>query len=499
MKKILSLILSAAVASTGISPLTRAQETTEEANWVLAWSDEFEGDSLDMTKWSYELGNWLLDNKGNYETSGWGNNEQEFYTDKNALVENGTLTIQAKKETYTDAVQGTYEYTSSKLVTKNKFSMCLGKVEIRARVDSGRSLWPALWMLPENSVYGRWAASGEIDIMEGFGSTPEKICGTIHFGNVWPENKYLTEYYYFKDGDSTENWHTYSIEWEEDEIRWYVDDVLYSTQNNWYLDGRTYPAPFDQNFYLIMNLAVGGHFDGVDGIYADPAIFENGPKELEVDYVRVYQKDGITKKPAELQHMTMKPYFMEGGTGTASNSDNGTMIEISDTGSQTYSVMAAVESLDIKKEQKYTLDFDILSTVPRDIELTIENYAYDRFFDKKITLTEEPQHFHYECSFENDEKADIKFLLGKTDENISSGHKVLISGLRWSVCDEADDAFGDLNSDGICDITDLSMLSLYLLDDMEFSKSQLKTADINSDERINLSDLAQMKRFLMRK
>jgi beta-glucanase (GH16 family) len=135
MKKILSLILSAAVASTGISPLTRAQETTEEANWVLAWSDEFEGDSLDMTKWSYELGNWLLDNKGNYETSGWGNNEQEFYTDKNALVENGTLTIQAKKETYTDAVQGTYEYTSSKLVTQNKFSMCLGKVEIRARVD----------------------------------------------------------------------------------------------------------------------------------------------------------------------------------------------------------------------------------------------------------------------------------------------------------------------------------------------------------------------------
>ncbi|HQM00249.1 MAG TPA: glycoside hydrolase family 16 protein, partial [Ruminococcus flavefaciens] len=148
--------------------------------YTLIWSDEFDGNSLDTDKWSYELGNWKLDENGNYVTNGWGNNEQEFYTDKNASVSDGVLTIAARKENYTDAVQGNYEYTSSRLSTQHKFSTCGGRIEVRAKCDSGKSLWPAIWMLPEDSVYGGWAASGEIDIMEGWGSTPDKICGTIH-------------------------------------------------------------------------------------------------------------------------------------------------------------------------------------------------------------------------------------------------------------------------------------------------------------------------------
>ncbi|MBQ4533928.1 MAG: family 16 glycosylhydrolase, partial [Ruminococcus sp.] len=260
----------------------------------LVWSDEFSGESLDDSKWSYELGNWKLDANGNYITNGWGNNEQQFYTDSNAAVKDGILTISARKEHYSDKVQGEYEYTSARLSSQHLFSTCGGRIEVRARCDSGKSLWPAIWMLPEDSAYGGWAASGEIDIMEGWGSTPEKICGTIHFGDVWPNNTYLTNNYEFTDGDSTENWHTYAIEWESDEIRWYVDDTLYSTQTDWYSANRTYPAPFDQNFYLILNLAVGGHFDGVDGIHADPSIFDDGEKQFQIDYVRVYDKGAFT-------------------------------------------------------------------------------------------------------------------------------------------------------------------------------------------------------------
>lgn len=226
-KSISGIVAAALFLQMSVSLPLKAEEAKNDS-WVLTWADEFDGNSVDMTKWSYDTGNWKLDENGNYETNGWGNNEQEFYTDKNAEVSDGTLKIYAKKEQYSDPVQGNYDYTSAKLITLGKFDMCYGKVDIRARVDSGKSLWPALWMLPSDSVYGKWAASGEIDIMEGWGSTPEKVCGTIHFGDTWPGNTYLTQNYTFANGDSTENWHTYSVEWEKGEIRWFIDGELYS-------------------------------------------------------------------------------------------------------------------------------------------------------------------------------------------------------------------------------------------------------------------------------
>ncbi len=143
-------------------------------------------------------------------------------------------------------------------------------------------------MLPEQDKYGAWASSGEIDVMEAWGSHPEKVAGTIHYGENWPNNKYTGKDYHFPDGGRIDQWHTYAVEWEPGELRWYVDGNLYQTQNDWYSKGKntatnySYPAPFDQNFYLVMNLAVGGWFDGeVDATTKFPA-------EMEVDYVRVY-------------------------------------------------------------------------------------------------------------------------------------------------------------------------------------------------------------------
>jgi beta-glucanase (GH16 family) len=273
----------------------------DDAKWKLVWSDEFSKAEIDHSKWNFETGNWIVDKDGNPVAAGWGNNEKQFYTDKNenAFVKDGKLVIRAKKEQASDQF-GTYDYTSAKLTTKGTFSKTYGRYEMRAKLPTGKGLWPAFWMLPEEDRYGGWAASGEIDIMESWGSQPDKVAGTIHYGETWPNNKYTGKDYHFAEGDGIDKWHTYAVEWEPGEIRWYVDGQLYQTQNDWYAKEAnkaskySYPAPFDQDFYLIMNLAVGGWFDGdVDETTPFPA-------EMEVDYVRVFDlKNGKYRDAVE--------------------------------------------------------------------------------------------------------------------------------------------------------------------------------------------------------
>ncbi|MEJ6529356.1 carbohydrate binding domain-containing protein [Exiguobacterium sp. USCH10] len=273
----------------------------DDAKWKLVWSDEFSKAEIDHSKWNFETGNWIVDKDGNPVAAGWGNNEKQFYTDKNenAFVKDGKLIIRAKKEQASDQF-GTYDYTSAKLTTKGTFSKTYGRYEMRAKLPTGKGLWPAFWMLPEEDRYGGWAASGEIDIMESWGSQPDKVAGTIHYGETWPNNKYTGKDYHFAEGDGIDKWHTYAVEWEPGEIRWYVDGQLYQTQNDWYAKEAnkaskySYPAPFDQDFYLIMNLAVGGWFDGdVDETTPFPA-------EMEVDYVRVFDlKNGKYRDAVE--------------------------------------------------------------------------------------------------------------------------------------------------------------------------------------------------------
>ena len=396
----------------------------------LIWNDEFEGESLDMTKWSYELGNWKLDADGNYITGGWGNNEQQFYTDSNAELHDGILTIAARKEHYSDPVQGEYEYTSARLSTQHKFSACGGRIEVRARCDSGKSLWPAIWMLPEDSAYGGWAASGEIDIMEGWGSTPEKVCGTIHFGDVWPNNTYLTNDHSFTEGDSTENWHTYAVEWESGEIRWYVDDVLYSTQSDWFSANHSYPAPFDQNFYIILNLAVGGHFDGVDGIYADPTIFENGERCFDIDYVRVYDLDK-SFVPTPVTSLPLEAYI-EGADASLTNKDGRTEIAVSAVGDLEYGVMGLIRGKKVSAGKKYTLSFDAESDAERVMIVTAEDSAYNRYLDEKLTIGTEKKHYSFDVVFDADMNTDLKFQLGNIGNAADIGaHKVTLSNIIW--------------------------------------------------------------------
>jgi len=267
----------------------------KETDWSLVWSDEFMTAEIDDSKWTYDIGNWIVDENGEGISPGWGNNEQEYYTDspENSYIEDGKMVIKAQKEEEPITDQfGSYDYTSAKLKTKGLFSKKYGKFEARMKLPEGQGFWPAFWMMPEDSVYGEWAASGEIDIMEAAGKDTSNIGGTIHYGEQYPNNTYRGTEYHFPEGTDYTDYHTYSVEWEPGEIRWYVDGELYQTLNNWFSKGEdeaanyTYPAPFDQEFYLIMNLAVGGWYGGnADETTPFPGI-------MEVDYVRVYELTG---------------------------------------------------------------------------------------------------------------------------------------------------------------------------------------------------------------
>lgn len=411
--------------------LLKRRALTDDGTPRLLWCDEFDGDALDRTKWNYELGNWKLDADGNYITNGWGNNEQEFYTDSNAAVHDGILTIAARREHYSDPVQGEYDYTSARLSTQHLFSACGGRIEVRARCDAGKSLWPAIWMLPEDSAYGGWAASGEIDIMEGWGSTPEKICGTIHFGDVWPNNTYLTNNYEFPAGDSAENWHTYAVEWESGEIRWYVDDTLYSTQSEWFSANHAYPAPFDQNFYLILNLAVGGHFDGVDGVQADPSIFADGERHFEIDYVRVYDL-GWDFAPAPVTSLPLESYI-EGAEAALVNKDGETVITVENAGTLEYAVMGLIRGKAVHAGETHTLSFDVSSTAAREMIVTAEDAAYTRYLDEKLTISPEKTHYSFDVTFTADMTVDLKFQLGNIGDAAAAGrHSVTLQNIAWT-------------------------------------------------------------------
>lgn len=267
--------------------------------WNLYFNDEFSGNALDMSNWSYNTGYFIDPSDPN--TYGWGNNEAEYYTDEedNIFVRDGSLHLVAKYDPYTftctDEAQTkvTADYSSGKIISKDKVSFTYGRIDFRAKLPAGNGLWPALWMLANDDTYGSWAASGELDVMEARGRVPNSTSGTIHYGGQWPGNRYTGTDYIFPEGSTFDDgYHVYSVIWEEDNITWYVDGEFfqYIPKSQWYSSGSgSDTAPFDQDFFIIMNLAVGGWFDG--GVLPD-ADFSSA--EMLVDYVRVYKEEGST-------------------------------------------------------------------------------------------------------------------------------------------------------------------------------------------------------------
>lgn len=228
----------------------------------LIWSDEFDTPgSPNTSRWGYDIGT---------GSGGWGNNESQYYTNRtdNAVVSNGTLKIIARKELFSGS-----NYTSARMITKDKFSFKYGKIEVRAKLPAGVGTWPAIWMLGNNISTVGWPACGEIDIMEHKGSQLNRIYGTVHYpgfsgGNAVGGTVNIS--------NVTTEFHIYTVEWNSTGIKFLVDgNVFFSFAN-------TSLLPFNQNFFLILNVAMGGTFGGT----IDPA-FNNA--NMEIDYVRVYQ------------------------------------------------------------------------------------------------------------------------------------------------------------------------------------------------------------------
>ncbi|GAB4018910.1 glycoside hydrolase family 16 protein [Spirosoma koreense] len=237
----------------------------------LVWSDEFDNAGLpDSTKWAYEVG-------GN----GWGNNELEYYTARrpeNARIENGKLIIEARKETY----QGN-RYTSARLFTRGKADWTYGRIEARAKLPKGVGTWPAIWMLGKNIPTAGWPLCGEIDIMEHVGFDEGVIHGTVHT-EAYNHAKKTEKGKAVTIKNVTADFHRYAIEWTADRIDFFVDDQQYYSVQKTVLGDTKAQWPFDQPFYLILNLAVGGNWGGQKGV--DETIW---PQRMEVDYVRVYR------------------------------------------------------------------------------------------------------------------------------------------------------------------------------------------------------------------
>jgi beta-glucanase (GH16 family) len=270
--RLILILLPLKLLFSGFAVSQEKNPDSARPGYQLVWRDEFDYNGLpDAKKWSY-------DTNGN--SSGWGNNEAQFYTREriqNAEVKGGFLSINAIRED----IEGK-KYSSARLITKSKGDWLYGRMEIRAKLPDGRGMWPAIWMLPTDWAYGGWPASGEIDIMENVGYDPFWIVASAH-----------TKSYNHVDGTQKNNkiaisdcytaFHVYTVEWEESEYRIFVDDQLYFTFKN---EGTGYKAwPFDKRFHIILNVAVGGNWGGQKGI--DDSVF---PKSMVVDYVRVFQK-----------------------------------------------------------------------------------------------------------------------------------------------------------------------------------------------------------------
>tara|TARA_B100000965_G_scaffold313022_1_gene272903 strand:+ start:4163 stop:4999 length:837 start_codon:yes stop_codon:yes gene_type:complete len=246
----------------------------DKEGWALVWNDEFDGPALNLEKWSFEIGG-----------HGWGNNELQYYSDDDstAFIQDGKLVIRADLVPQgTGSSDNLRYFSSARLRTSGKGDWRYGRIEVKAKLALGQGIWPAIWMLPTDWMYGGWPESGEIDIMEHVGYDPGRVHGSIHTGSY--NHKINTQRGGSKLLDKiSSKFYVYAIEWYEDRIDFLIDDAKYfSFQNDGKNDFNTWP--FNQRFHLLINIAVGGDWPG------SPDETTQFPTEMEVEYVRVYEK-----------------------------------------------------------------------------------------------------------------------------------------------------------------------------------------------------------------
>ena len=418
-------MISACASNAGLKP--------DEAQWTLLWSDEFDGNAIDDSRWNYIIG-----------AGGYGNNELQYYSDreKNARVERGRLFIEAHDEAFNGS-----PYTAAKLTTEGKGDWLYGRFDIRARLPRGQGIWPAIWMMPTDyKAYGIWPSSGEIDIVELLGHEPSTVHGTIHYGNP---HRYTGTFFQLEEGSFSDDFHLFSLEWDPGEFRWYVDGELYQTQRDWFsrktgeAADYTWPAPFDREFYLQLNVAVGGNWPG----YPDEStVF---PQAMEIDYVRVYQRNEGYKpveKTAEdeplkgrdslpdgnyvynsgfddeLEYWEFGNY--EGGSGSALWEDGEVHIAINEAGNQIWANQLLQHKMNVEKGGSYRVRFKARAAAPRAIMLKIGGlgdrgwaaYSQEQYIEIDTVMRE--YSFEFTMAEDTDIHARYEFNMGLSDSDL---------------------------------------------------------------------------------
>lgn len=476
MKKVLIAALPLTFTLLSACSQSEPTDTAGMSKEKLVWKEEFGGSKLDSKFWTPQIGNGFM--SGNEYIPGWGNNELEYYTDRpeNLRVENGELVITARKENYTGqagSATATFPWTSARIRTAGKFSRAYGKFEIRAKFPKGKGLWPAIWMLPEEpSPYGTWAASGEIDIAEGWGSKPGQVAQTLHYGGVWPSNVYSGSTVDYPNGGTMDQWHVYSVEWTPGKIQWFIDGQLTSTKTAWWSakgqpptgddDLYPWPAPFDRPFHLLLNLAVGGHFDGA------PDATTPEQAEMRVDYVRVYShpdegrdpgprpdmrypwtpavarpalEDGnlvyngsfdwadsdprVTADASHLDGVARSAYwtlFKSDGDATLTNdtaNGNALKVDVTNAGSVKYAVQVRQDGLNVEAGKKYEVSFEAWAAAPRDLMVKVgggPDRGYAAYSGEQMVglgTTRERQTLTFDMKATTDAAARLEFNLGQ--------------------------------------------------------------------------------------
>ncbi len=404
-------------------------ETPELEGYNLLWSDEFDGDTLNEENWNREL-----------RDPGWTNNELQEYTasEENIFVRDGKLVLKAVKT----EKDGKEYYTSGKVNSQNKRDFMYGKVVVSAKVPEGQGLWPAIWMMPQDEqYYGQWPKCGEIDIMEVLGNQVDIAYGTLHYGEPHAEQQGTVQ---LTDGSTfASEFHEYSVEWEPGEFRYYIDGEHYLTINDWFTavqgeDEKPYPAPFNQPFFVQMNLAVGGNWPGNPDETTD---FDNA--EFEIDYVRVYQKDAydtnVTKPEKNYREPTAdgnliyngdftdaEPlddetnwFFLlfQNGEGAAEIKDETLIITSEAEGDVDYSVQLVQPELPMIKGKKYRLTFDARADEVRDIVVCVSapTAGWIRYLPdttQSISTEWETYTFEFEMKEKSDNNGRLEYNLG---------------------------------------------------------------------------------------
>lgn len=425
---------SSSGSSSSQTPSGLTEADLLKQGYKLKWKDDFNGDSLNKADWNVET-----------HEPGWVNSEWQAYVDSadNIQVKDGKLLLKPIKTVDKD---GNASYTSGRINTQGRHDFKYGYFECRAKVPTGKGYLPAFWMMPtDENLYGQWPKCGEIDIMEVMGQETNKAYGTIHYGE--PHAQSQGTYSVSAADNFADNYHTYAVDWEPGKITWYIDGIKYHEESDWFSAKENqgtvaYPAPFDQPFYMILNLAVGGSWVG----YPDESTTYDD-QQFAIDYVKVYQKDSYdenVKKPEKEvifkeadtngNYITNGEFSVaedlsddadwkfltaEGGKGSAKIENKEIVISTTEAGKQDYSIQLVQPNLPIRKGGTYTVSFDAYADATRTMKVDVS--APDRSFarylaDTDVDLTTQKQTYTYTFKMEKADDANgrLEFNLGKT-------------------------------------------------------------------------------------